>query len=111
MSRTFRGFTFAGALALCAALLGALSSVANAASISYGNFGPVPPATSFLNVTESSEPIPVPLYGPPAVFTTGMDFDPANFVATSAGGGADVTDGQLSFTLMAPSISSVSLTE
>jgi hypothetical protein len=111
MTRKFRVFSTASALALCAALLGAFSSIADAASISYGNFGPVPPATTFLNVTESSGTDPVPLYGPPAPFTTGLDFDPANFVATSAGGGADVTDGQVSFTIMAPSINSVSLTE
>jgi hypothetical protein len=111
MTRKFRAFTTASAFALCAALLGAFSSIADAASISYGNFGPVPPATTFLNVTESSGTDPVPLYGPPTPFTTGLDFDPANFVATSAGGGADVTDGQVSFTVMAPQINSVSLTE
>lgn len=77
-----------------------ISSTASAASINYGNFGPVPPGVSFLQVTESSGTDPVPLYGPPSPFIVGLDFDPMNFVATSSGGGADITDGQLNFTIM-----------
>ena len=54
----------------------------------------------FLQVTESSGTDAVPLYGPPTPFFVGLDFDPQSFVATSAGGGADVTDGQLNTTVM-----------
>jgi hypothetical protein len=98
------------ALSLCASLLGLFSSVANAASISYGNFV-APPGTMFLNVTESSGTDAVPLYGPPTPFATGLDFDPQSFVSSAAGGSADVTDGQLNFTIMAPVVNSVSLFE
>lgn len=111
MTQTTRVFFGAVAVSLGSALLGLLSSVADAASISYGNFGPVPPATSFLGVTESSGTDPVPLYGPPTPFATGLDFDPAGFVAVGAGGVSDVTDGQLNFTVMAPIVNSVGLTE
>src|SRR5690242_20438421 len=99
MMSTQRAFTRSLGLAVCASLLGLISSVANAASISYGNFA-APPATMFLNVTESSGTDAVPLYGPPAPFATGLDFDP-QMVAFYAGGAADVTDGQLNFTIMA----------
>jgi hypothetical protein len=111
MSWKSRAFTRAGAVALCSALMGLFSTVATAASISYGDFGPVPPATMFLNVTESSGTDPVPMYGPPTAFETGLDFDPSSFVALSAGGGADLTDGQLSFTVMSPGLTSISLFE
>jgi hypothetical protein len=79
-------------------------SAANAASINYGNFNVPSPPTSvmFLGVTESSGTDAVPLYGPPTptVVPVGLDFDPQSFVASSAGGGADLTDGQLNFTVM-----------
>jgi hypothetical protein len=100
MSRTSRSFHKACAFALGLATIG-LFSVAQAASINYGNFGPVPPSgVMFLQVTESSGTDPVPLYGPPAPFDLGLDFDPIGFVASSSGGGADITDGQLNMTLM-----------
>jgi len=77
------------------------SSAVNAASINYGNIGPVPPGVSFLQVTESSGTDPVPLFGPPQPFSVGLDFDPLAFTATSSGPGApDITDGQLNFTIM-----------
>ncbi len=98
MSGTTRSFFKAGALALGLATLG-LISAANAASINYGNFGPVAPGVTFLQVTETSVSDPVPLYGPPAPYSVGLDFNPAGFVATSNGGGADLTDGQLNFTI------------
>jgi hypothetical protein len=95
-------------LVACAVLFSLVSSffssAANAASINYGNFGPVPPGVSFLQVTESSGTDPVPLYGPPTPFSVGIDFDPQAFTATSSGGGApDITDGQLNFTIMGAS--------
>lgn len=100
MSRTTRSFSLASACALAVALVGIFSAASQAASINYGNFGPVPPGVVFLGVTESSGTDPVPLYGPPAPFATGLDFDPIGFVATTAGGGADITDGQLNYTVM-----------
>jgi hypothetical protein len=117
MSRTTRFVSKASAAALGLALVG-LCAAAQAASINYGNFGPVAPGVSFLQVTESSGTDPVPLYGPPSPFVTGLDFDPIGFVATSANGGADITDGQLNLTVMGDvnlpnvvGISSISLFE
>lgn len=86
------------ALAFGVALLGA-ASAASAASISYGDFGPVPPGVSFGGVQESSATDPVPLYGPPTAFSVGLDFDPAGFAATAAAGSQDITDGQLNFSV------------
>jgi hypothetical protein len=94
---TSRPIAFAAVLGLVAIVS---SSSALAATINYGNFGPVPPGVSFLQVEESSGTDPVPLYGPPDPFSVGLDFDPQNFVATSQNGGADITDGQLNFTVM-----------
>lgn len=76
-----------------------IAPLARGATISYGSFGPVPPGVSFLNVEESSATDPVPLYGPPVPFATGLDFSPQNFVATKSNGGTDLTDGQLNFTV------------
>ncbi len=74
--------------------------VVDAASINYGNFNIPPAGIMFQGVTESSGTDPVPMYGPPAPFFVGLDFDPTNFVSTSANGSADITDGQLNFTIM-----------
>lgn len=100
MMRTHRRLFSASAAALAVALLATFAPVAQAASISYGNFGPVAPGISFLNVTESSGTDAVPLYGAPDPYVTGLDFDPTSFVASAAGGAADITDGQLNFTVM-----------
>ena len=100
MMRTPRRLFSASAAALAFGLLATFAPVAQAASLSYGNFGPVAPGISFLNVTESSGTDAVPLYGPPAPYVTGLDFDPTSFVASAAGGGADITDGQMNFTVM-----------
>jgi hypothetical protein len=96
-------------LGLAAALLYA-AGTASAASINYGSFGPVPPGVTFGDVTESSATDAVPLYGAPAPFATGLDFDPAAFAATSSGGAQDITDGQLNFSVTAdPSFAITSL--
>jgi len=85
------------ALVLMIAVLVAQSAAA--ASISYGDF-PVPPSgITFQHVTESSGTDPVPLYGPPTTFVTGMDFNPMSFVASAVNGAADITDGQLNFAI------------
>jgi hypothetical protein len=79
--------------ALCSATL------VQAASINYGSFGPVAPGISFLNVIESSGTDGVPLYDVPSPFNTGLSFSPLSFVSASAAGSADITDGQLNFTI------------
>ena len=97
----------------CLAATALLSSAAaRAATINYGNFGPVPPGVTFEQVKEFSGTDPVPLFGPPDPFSVGLDFEPT-FVATSNGGASDITDGQLNFGILAPvvGISSVSLFE
>lgn len=88
----------ATAVALVFAL--SLSAVSQAASISYGNYGPVAPGISFLNVTESSGTDGVPLYGSPTAVPTELKFLPSGFSASAAGGAADITDGQLNFTIL-----------
>lgn len=109
------GTWYAGCLMALAALvaLANASQRANASTINYGNFGPVPPGITFLSVTESSVTDPVPMFGPPTPFVTGLDFDPTNFVAFATGGGSDVTDGQLNFSIKSngPAIGSVTLFE
>jgi hypothetical protein len=111
MSRTTRSFFKASAFALSLAAIGLISAAAQAASINYGNFGPVGGA-SFLQVTESSGTDPVPLYGPPSAFPVGLDFNPTSFAASSSGGGADITDGQLNYTIASGlGITSVSVSE
>lgn len=82
-----------------AALVAIQFAAARAATMSYGDFGPIPPGVLFLDVSESSETDPVPLYGPPTAYPTGFDFDPSNFGASASGGADDITDGQLKFTL------------
>lgn len=89
----------AAALSLFVASLVA-TSASQAASINYGSSPVIPPGVSFLNVTESSVSDAVPLYGAPTYVITGMTFTPnLAFSASSNGGGADLTDGQLNFTI------------
>lgn len=88
-----------GAASVVAFVALAIAPLAQAASINYGNFGPVAPGISFLNVIESSGTDGVPLYDVPAPFATGLDFDPLSFGASASAGSADITDGQLNFTI------------
>ena len=111
MTRTTRAFYTASAIALCLTLVGLFTPAASAASISYGNFGPVPPGVSFLTVTESSGTDPVPLFGPPTPFATGLDFDPQSFTSSASNGGADITDGQLNYTVVSAGLLSLNLFE
>jgi hypothetical protein len=100
-NRLSRNRRFSVLLALVAVTLVGLTPTAVLASpINYGNF-PVPGSgISFLQVTESSGTDAVPLYGPPTPFFVGLDFDPTSFASSSASGSADITDGQLNFTVM-----------
>lgn len=84
------------------------------ASISYGDFGPIPPGITFGNVTESSGTDAVPLYGAPELVPGGIDFDPTGFVASATSGAQDITDGQLNLVLSGSSqvsITSIHLAE
>jgi hypothetical protein len=102
MIRTTRRLFSAGAAALAMAAWASVCSVASSATINYANIGPVGPGVTFTQISESSGTDTVPLYGPPMGFPTGLDFDPMAFVATAVGGGADLTDGQVNFTINSP---------
>lgn len=121
MLRRTRQFTCVWSAAVAAvAACSILGTAVQAASMPHGTFGPVAPGISFLNVTESTGTMdPLPLYGVPSPFATGLDFTPtANFKATASGGGGDITDGQLNFTILGQdgngnnvAISSINLSE
>jgi hypothetical protein len=107
-----RGYSYRYITCLAIAAV-SFSAAARGASINYGNFNL--PGIMFQGVTESSGTDTVPLYGPPTPFTIGLDFDPMSFMSSSTGGVADVTDGQLNFTVMSlpggPSIDGINLFE
>ncbi len=90
---------FAATVGWSLILAALLSSPNHAATINYGNFNVPGTGISFQGVRESSATDAVPLYGAPDPFNLGLDFDPPSFVSTSSGGAADVTDGQLNFTV------------
>jgi hypothetical protein len=71
-----------------------------AASINYGDFNVPAAGIMFQDVTESSGTDPVPQYGPPDPFVVGLDFDPKTFTSAASNGSADISDGQLNFTIM-----------
>ena len=102
-----RAFVLAG-------FLGVYAATSSAASIAYPDQGPVAPGVTFTNIVESSATDPVPLYGAPTPFATGLDFDPLAFAAVGNAGSSDITDGQLNFAVKgAPGVglSSISLFE
>ena len=100
MNRVTSVFTFA----LMGIAMAFLTASASAIPIEYGDFGPdyKPGITMYLDVVESSgtDPVPPPKYGEPTLTGDTLDFDPTTFVASATGGDADITDGQLNFTLM-----------
>jgi hypothetical protein len=101
-------------IAKCAMLglvsLGNLAAAQATTSTSYPDQGPVPPGYRFTNIVESSATDSTPLYGAPTPFAIGLGFDPTGFSAASASGGADITDGQLNYTVTAePTTSGVSM--
>ena len=85
---------------LALTILMCLSPCANAMSINYGDF--FGSSVMFLDVTETANTPDdeEPLYLAPTIIGDKLDFDPAGFSATATGGSADLTDGQLNFTLM-----------
>jgi hypothetical protein len=87
-----------------AAIIGSvlISLAANSASavpINYGDF--MGNSVTYKMVTEDSATDPTPLFGAPTVTGDTLDFNPVGFAASSMGGGADITDGQLSFMVQA----------
>jgi hypothetical protein len=75
-----------------------------AAPINYLDKSDIPPGSvTFTQVTESSGTDPVPLYTEPTAVANNLVFTPGGFSSSSAGGGGDVTDGQLNFGLEAES--------
>jgi hypothetical protein len=109
-TKSLNSFKLFACLAVAALLFNA---TARGATINYGDFNL--PGVMFQQVTESSGTDPVPLYGPPSPFIIGLDFDPMNFTSSSTGGLADITDGQLNFTVMSlpggPPIPAINLFE
>lgn len=100
MLRT-RHFNFAAVF--CALALFTAGN-ALAGSVSYGDFSDPPEGVvMYLDVTESGDN--APQYGEPEIDVNTLDFEPGKapanqFIASSAGGGAESTDGQLNFDLM-----------
>lgn len=88
--------------ALCIAIL-VPAGPASASTLHYGDFGPDFPSgvAIYGDVRESSgtDPVPPGYYGAPSIGGDELDFDPSGFVAWSAGGNADITDGQLNLNL------------
>lgn len=85
--------------ALIAFGIATLVASAASADINYGNFSGTD--FDFLNVTEdSTSGDPLPLFGAPTVSGNSLDFNPT-FSANSVGGGLDIVEGQLNFTIVA----------
>lgn len=87
------------ALAVC--YFSAVSLPSHAASINYGSFAG--DTVMYMDVTESSDTDPVPLFGAPTVTGDSIDFTPDNFGAASQlhVPAVDHTDGHLTFGVMA----------
>jgi hypothetical protein len=111
----FKSVSIACRVVSVAFFFSAWATLCEAATISYGSFGPVAPGVHFNNVTESSGTDAVPLYGTPTPFSVGLDFDPLSFVAFGSAGGVDLTQGQLNFGIKSASdtigISAINLFE
>jgi hypothetical protein len=90
------------AVALGLISLGATAS--HAAMMPYPDQGPVGGIT-FTSISESSITDPLPLFGPPTPFVVGLDFSPSTFGSSSTNGLADITDGQLNYTINGPALS------
>jgi hypothetical protein len=80
-------------------LVSLCASSSQAVPINYGDF--MGSTVTYKMVTEDSATDPTPLFGAPLVSGDTLDFTPVGFGASSAGGGADMTDGQLSFMVQA----------
>jgi hypothetical protein len=98
-------------LAGFAALFAFESSIA--APMNYGTF--TGDTVEYVDVTEdSTSGDALPLFGAPSVSGDSLDFNPVGFSASSAGGGSDITDSNLSFEVHALSgfaINNINLSE
>jgi hypothetical protein len=65
----------------------------------YGNFAGT--TVTFVNVSETTITENNPLYRQPTVAANTLDFNPQGFGAFASGGGLDLTDGQLTLTILA----------
>jgi hypothetical protein len=104
MTGTTRGnyrIWWARAVALALISWAGATLPARAASISYPDLGPIAPGFTFTGIVESSVTDGVPLYGAPTAFPIGLSFSPTGFASGSSGGGIDLTDGQLNYTIVA----------
>lgn len=90
-----RRFAGVALLALCAL-------PARGVTISYGNFGPVAPGVTFVDV-EETVPGFIPVLLGPTAFPVGLDFAPIGFVAYSSGVGSNSNGSTIAFTLNAQS--------
>lgn len=68
-------------------------------TITYGNFAGA--TVDFLGVAEASGTDPEPLFGSPTVAGNSLNFSPTTFVSSSSNGSNDITDGTLTFRIMA----------
>lgn len=87
-------------MTMSVAALAAMSCAGIAtASINYGDFSGT--TVTYLGVTETanSPGDTEPLFGIPSISGDSLDFDPAGFSSASTGGGIDLTDGQLNFSI------------
>jgi hypothetical protein len=92
---------FSAALAGAVLLSLGIARPLDAAQINYGSH--MGTHVTYVNVTEDSGAEPLPLFGAPTVTGNSIDFNPVGFDATSANGGSDLTDSNLSFTVAARS--------
>jgi hypothetical protein len=83
-----------------AAVASMLATAAANAAVVYGNFST--PAYTYSNVSEdATAPDTAPLYQAPVTINNSLHFTPSAFTATSLNGGADLTNGTLSFNVNA----------
>ncbi len=88
----FKLLGLAGTVALCLATI----QQSHGAPINYGSH--VGNTVSYIDVTEESNSgDTLPLFGAPLYSADSIDFNPVGFDANSTGGGADITDSNLSF--------------
>jgi hypothetical protein len=90
-----RSLAQTGALACLFAAAGPAAAI----PINYGNH--VGTDVTYVAVTEDSATDPVPLFGAPTVTGNSIDFNPLGFAASSSNGGSDITDGNLTFMVIA----------
>lgn len=94
-SRSHKLALWAGAFLV----LSVFVSGVQAASMNYGDF--MGDTVTYVGVTEASVTDPIPLFGSPTVSGDSIDFNPTGFAAFAQDGDVDLTDGQLSFMVVA----------